>query len=101
MKSLLILTIFSSIIVHETGGLKVLGIFPLATRSHFQIGHGIVKSLIDAGHETTVVSPYPLKKPIDNYKDVSIAEILPLFEKGEQIKLKETSVWPGDNFCDL
>lgn len=97
MKSLLILTIFSSVLI-EINGLKVLGIFPFGTKSHFQVGHEIIKSLIDVGHEATVVSPYPLKTSIKNYKDVSIVEILDIFKKGKLIresnpKLKESIIY--------
>lgn len=51
-------------------GLKVLGILPFFGKSHFAIGHSIVKSLHDAGHEITVWSPFPNKSPIANYTDI-------------------------------
>jgi hypothetical protein len=28
-----------------------------------------MKALVDAGHEVTVVSQFPQKEPVDNYKD--------------------------------
>jgi len=29
-----------------------------------------MKTLAEAGHEVHVVSPFPLKSPIDNYRDI-------------------------------
>jgi glucuronosyltransferase len=64
-------------------GFKVLGIFPIGATSHFTIGHAIVKSLLDAGNEVTVISHYPQKKPLKNYRDISMADALEKYEKGE------------------
>lgn len=64
-------------------GYKVLGVFPLGTKSHFAIGHSIIKSLLDVGHEVTVISPYPQKKPVKNYHDVDVSSVLEQFKKGK------------------
>jgi glucuronosyltransferase len=68
-------------------GFKVLGILPFGSTSHFAIGHGIIKSLHKAGHEVTVISPYPQKKPLDNYRDISIKEVLDAHAEGVSISL--------------
>lgn len=83
MKFLLwsLLFIFSA--VYFADGLKVLGIVPFISKSHFAIGHAIVKSLHDAGHEVTILSPFPLKKPIANYTDIGTPDIIEQFNKGE------------------
>lgn len=82
MKSLclaaLAIGIFSTV-----NGFKVLGVLPLGARSHFAIGHAILKNLAEAGHDVTVISPYPLKKPIKNYRDISTKDILDKYEKGK------------------
>lgn len=63
-------------------GAKVLGVLPFGTKSHFAIGHAIVKALVDAGHEATVISPYPMKKPMKNYRDISTADVIKKYMKG-------------------
>lgn len=64
-------------------GLKILAVLPFASKSHFAIGHSIAKALAEAGHELTVVSPHPQKKPIKNYKDISTEEFIDVFFKSK------------------
>lgn len=68
-------------------GLKVLGVLPFVSKSHFAIGHAIVKSLHDVGHEVTVISPFPLKKPIANYTDIVTTDVKEWFDKGDESQL--------------
>lgn len=76
--ALVLLSAFCSI-----SGLKVLGVLPFGSTSHFAIGHAIVKSLANVGHEVTVISPYPQKKPIKNYRDIDCSSVLEKFKRGE------------------
>jgi glucuronosyltransferase len=69
-------------------GLKVLGVLVFGSKSHFAIGHGIVNSLHKAGHDVTVISPYPQKKPLKNYRDISTAELLKKHQEGKKLKLQ-------------
>lgn len=64
-------------------GYKVLGVMPFGSNSHFAIGHSIVKTLLDAGNEVTVISPFPQKKPLKNYRDVSIKDIMDKHMEGD------------------
>lgn len=80
MKVLLALLLCAGIFV-QGHALKVLGFLPFMSKSHFAIGHAVLKSLHDVGHEITVVSPYPLKNPPVNYTDISTADILEEFLK--------------------
>ncbi|KAF2886726.1 hypothetical protein ILUMI_19446 [Ignelater luminosus] len=57
-------------------GVRILGVFPGATHSHFILGHTLMKELASRGHEVTVISAFPQKTPIKNYKDVDLSEIL-------------------------
>lgn len=77
--SLLLAAISASI-----SGLSILSILPFGSKSHFAIGHAITKSLHNAGHEVTVISPYPQKKKIPNYHDIDVSSVLAQFEKGEE-----------------
>jgi glucuronosyltransferase len=63
-------------------GLKVLGVVPFGSTSHFKIGHSIVKTLANAGHDVTVISPYPQHNKIKNYRDVDCSSVLEKFKKG-------------------
>lgn len=83
MKLLCILLIFSFTIV-KLDGLKVLTIAPFGSKSHFTIAYAIAKSLLDAGHEITMLSPFPLKHYVKNYTDISVAETIEKLEEGNE-----------------
>ena len=72
-----------SIFFIQVNGLKVLGIIPFPSKSHFAIGNGIIESLVDAGHEVTVMSPYPQKAKRENYHEIDVSKILEIFESGK------------------
>ena len=55
-----------------TNGYRILGVFPTQCKSHWIIGHSVMKTLAKAGHSVTIVSPFPLKTTIENYHDVSL-----------------------------
>lgn len=48
---------------------RILGLFPHPGLSHFHFFHPVMRTLAEAGHEVTVVSQFPNKDPIENYKD--------------------------------
>lgn len=58
-------------------GLKILGIFPLYGKSHFVMCETLAKGLAARGHEIDVYSHFPLKKPLPNYKDISLRGTMP------------------------
>lgn len=51
---------------------KILGIFHTSSRSHFIAGNALMKGLANAGHDVTVMSQFPEKKPIKNYREIDI-----------------------------
>lgn len=51
---------------------KILGIFPFGSKSHFAIGNGVMNSLLDAGHQITMVSPFPRSVKTVNWRDISL-----------------------------
>lgn len=55
-----------------TNSHRILGLFPHPGISHFQFFHPVMKALANAGHEVTVVSHFPSKEPIENYRDESL-----------------------------
>lgn len=70
-----------SLFILQLDGFRVLGVIPFDSKSHFAIGNSILKCLHKAGHEVTVISSYPQKKPLDNYRDISTA--IPVEEQAE------------------
>ncbi|XP_055852083.1 UDP-glycosyltransferase UGT5-like [Episyrphus balteatus] len=59
---------------------KILGIFPSMLKSHFFIGSSLMKGLAEKGHQVTVISPFPQKKPLNNYHDVVTSKVLDIFK---------------------
>lgn len=51
---------------------KILGLFPHPGKSHVDIFVPIMKGLARRGHDITVVSHFPLKKPEPRYRDLSL-----------------------------
>lgn len=75
--------------------LKILGIFPTMGRSHFFMGEGMMKALHSAGHEVTMISAFPQKKPLANWTDVNLSGIVELMEGNFQ------AIYLFDIFCYL
>lgn len=70
-------------LAYSVNGLKVLAVLPFGSNSHFAIGRSILKSLHKVGHEITVISPYPQKKVMDKWRDISTFDILKKQLEGE------------------
>nr|UEN71108.1 UDP-glucosyltransferase 332G1 [Meteorus pulchricornis] len=64
---------------HDIESLRILGLFPLAGRSHFISNSHLMKGLANRGHQVDVVGHFPLKKPIPNYTDISLAGLAPQY----------------------
>ena len=77
----LFLLLLLSVII-PIDGLKILAVLPVGTKSHWVIGHEIIKPLVDAGHHATVLTPFMLKSPIANYEEIDISEPLKPLMKG-------------------
>ena len=58
------------ILYQNVSGYRFLGVLPIASKSHYYIGHNLLKGLALEGHEVTVISPFKEKKPIPNYNEV-------------------------------
>lgn len=53
-----------------SGAYKILFAFPSPSKSHLIVVQGLSTYLAEKGHNVTVVSPFPLSKPMDNYRDI-------------------------------
>lgn len=51
-------------------------VLPTIARSHYNVGSALAKGLAAAGHQVTLVSPFPLKTPIQNINDLPVPNIL-------------------------
>ncbi|XP_017881557.1 UDP-glucuronosyltransferase 1-9-like [Ceratina calcarata] len=54
-------------------GFNILGICPSASYSHQQPFQALMKALAARGHNVTVISTIPSKKPIENYEDIDLS----------------------------
>ncbi|CAH1636144.1 unnamed protein product [Spodoptera littoralis] len=55
-------------------GLKVLVCYPLPVKSLSILGQGVVRHLLEAGHEVTYMTVYPLKSPpTKNFRQIDIS----------------------------
>ncbi|XP_023311037.1 UDP-glucuronosyltransferase 2B14-like [Anoplophora glabripennis] len=51
---------------------NILGVFPHPGKSHVDVFKPLMKALAENGHKVTVISHFPLIKPIPNYKDIHL-----------------------------
>ncbi|XP_035452806.2 UDP-glucosyltransferase 2 [Spodoptera frugiperda] len=60
---------------------KILVVFPLPSRSHGNLGDGVVKHLLNAGHEVTYISPFPYKNAPPTLRTIDVSknfDIMPM-----------------------
>lgn len=55
----------------QSDAYNILGIFPTMSKSHFISGSALMKGLALAGHNVSVISPFPQPKRIPNYRDIT------------------------------
>nr|CAD7203160.1 unnamed protein product [Timema douglasi] len=60
------------IIATSSQGARILGLFPVPARSHIIVFEPLMKELAARGHQVTVVSAFPLDKPMENYTDIKL-----------------------------
>ncbi|XP_070504995.1 UDP-glycosyltransferase UGT5-like [Chironomus tepperi] len=89
LKFLYLVLSLSVIFEHSVDAYRILGVFPTRCKSHFAIGHSVMKTLAEAGHEVHVVSPFPQKSPIDNYHDI----FLDYGDDGNLFDMFDTADW--------
>ncbi|XP_022207633.2 UDP-glucosyltransferase 2 [Nilaparvata lugens] len=64
---------------------NILALVPVNSRSHFIVMEPLFKALASRGHQITVVSPFPQKKPLPNYTDIDISKWFP--SKGKSFSI--------------
>ncbi|XP_053615383.1 UDP-glucosyltransferase 2-like isoform X2 [Plodia interpunctella] len=58
---------------HVCDAYRILVVFPLAGKSHNILALGVVKALLQAGHEVTQITAFPDKNPIPNLRQIDIS----------------------------
>ena len=91
-------------------GLRILALYPLHGKSHFVMCERLTKVLAEKGHQVDVYSHFPLKKPIPNYNDFSLAGTMPAMVNNmtydhsklfQDIHLKIMMELIGNPVCEL
>uniref|UniRef100_A0A182NHH7 Uncharacterized protein n=1 Tax=Anopheles dirus TaxID=7168 RepID=A0A182NHH7_9DIPT len=59
-------------VIGHADSAKIVCVFPTASKSHVLGVQALLKELAHRGHEVTMVSAFPLKKPPNNYRDVYV-----------------------------
>ncbi|XP_063616847.1 UDP-glucosyltransferase 2-like [Cydia splendana] len=54
---------------------RFLVVFPMASKSHSILGHGVVNHLLQAGHEVVHVTAFPRDKPAPKLKEIVVPNI--------------------------
>lgn len=78
-----LLLIFIASTLSFASSYKILGVFPFSSKSHYAIGEATMLALHEAGHEVTMISVHELKKPIKNYRQIKIVDLVNTMEKSE------------------
>lgn len=91
-QTLLLVLVFASF----STGSRILFLFPSPSESHLIVVKGLSTTLAERGHDVTVVSPFPLKKPMKNYRDIKV-EV-----PQDMLELKSSMVTkPNDNVSKM
>lgn len=69
-------TLVFAFLLGSGNGYKILGIFPTSAPSHYITGSALMKGLAAAGHEVTVISPFPQARPLKNYRDITVDGVI-------------------------
>lgn len=62
---------------------KILGIFPIGSKSHYYIGHALLEGLAEDGHDVTIISPFEAKNQHKNYKQILLESTYELMRKSK------------------
>lgn len=76
MRVALVALLLACMVIQGCLSYNILGIFPTMSKSHYIAGGALMKGLAAAGHNVTVISPFPQKTPIPNFRDYEILGIV-------------------------
>ncbi|CAK1582396.1 unnamed protein product [Parnassius mnemosyne] len=79
-------------------GSNVLVFFPVPSRSHSSLGNSIVNILLDAGHQVTCVTPFPLKTNHTRLTYTDISSVVQEATDSARINVAELSKPKGSHW---
>ena len=74
MKSNICFLVFLAIFSAFAEGARILGVFPIPSKSHALLGQPIFVELAKRGHEVVFISPFPMENPPKGYRDIALTE---------------------------
>ncbi|KAM3962072.1 UDP-glucosyltransferase 2-like [Aphomia sociella] len=72
-KSMMWLLLLILINASFTESYKILVSFPVPSKSHKNLGQGIIRNLLKAGHDITYITPYPMDNPPANLRQIDVS----------------------------
>ncbi|XP_011187530.1 UDP-glycosyltransferase UGT5-like [Zeugodacus cucurbitae] len=80
---------------------RFLGVLHTGLKSHYIVGSALMKELARRGHQVTVISPFPLKKPMENYVDIETPTIKAHMESMAPILLQTVELSVIENVLNF
>lgn len=81
------------LVCNVVNGANILVVFPLAGGSHYILGSGVTRVLVEAGHDVTLISAFEQKDPPKNggkWTDVVLTGFVEQLERLYLIHLLQT-----------
>ncbi|KAK9731815.1 UDP-glucoronosyl and UDP-glucosyl transferase [Popillia japonica] len=72
-KGVVIILLITLLLVNYVSPYRILGVFPHAGKSHFDVFEPMFLELAKKGHNITMISHFPQKKLVPGYYDISLA----------------------------
>ncbi|XP_023949313.1 UDP-glucosyltransferase 2 [Bicyclus anynana] len=73
-KNIIVFGLAIALMMSSSEALRILVFFPMYSKSHSILGHGVVNRLLEAGHEVVHVTSFPTEKPSPNLTEVNLEE---------------------------
>lgn len=89
-----VVLVISAIALDNVNSDKILAVLPTPSKSHWILAQNLLLELARSGHEITVISPFPLKSPPKNYRDIETIEIKDIMENKIRNLLNELDIGP-------
>lgn len=70
MKLTIGLVVLLHYMLHLSDAYRILGVFTMASYSHYIAGNRLMKELAERGHDVTIITPYKEKNPPKSYRQI-------------------------------
>lgn len=79
-------------LVGQVCGYTYLMVLHTGSKSHHVVGEALAKGLTAAGHEVTLISPFPQKNPVKNLIDIDTPNTITIMEGESKYYLGVSSI---------